>query len=125
MPFVLIEPANDKLISFFTPAGCVLNLKIFLDEKSLHCLKRSVPRGSRSKFLLVLEEDVLLKLCGNDVVISCDEAEARNLLLHAGHYPGVVASIHKALRSAGLPLEVPELPERDDENGTIGEKHTR
>jgi len=78
-------------------------LKIFLDDKSFHCLKRSVPRGSRSK--LVLEEAVLLKLFGNEVVISCDEAQAHNQLLYADHCPGVIASIHEALRSAGLPAD--------------------
>jgi hypothetical protein len=30
------------------------------------------------------------------------------LLLYAGHCPGVIASIHKAFRSAGLPLENPK-----------------
>jgi len=78
-------------------------LKIFLDDKSFHCLKRSVPRGSRSK--LVLEEAVHLKSFGNEVVISCDEAQAHNLLLYADHCPGVIASIHGALRSAGLPTD--------------------
>jgi hypothetical protein len=83
-------------------------LKIFLDDKRFHCLKQSVPRGSRSK--LVLEEAVPLKLFGNDVVISCDEAQARNLLLYAGHCPGVIASIHEALRSAGLSLDPVKAP---------------
>jgi hypothetical protein len=84
-----------------------MTLKIFLDDKSFHCLKQAIPRlkqaiphGSRSK--LVLEEAVPLKLFGNEVVISCDQAQARNLLLYADHCPGVIASIHKAFRSAGL-----------------------
>ena len=80
-----------------------MTLKIFLDDKSFHSLKRSVPHGSHSKS--VLKDAVHLKLFGNEVVISCDEAQARNLLLYAGHCPGVIASIHYALRSAGLPLE--------------------
>jgi hypothetical protein len=55
-----------------------------------------------------------LSLLGSNTLISCDEAEARNLLLYAGHCPGVVASIHHALRSARLPLEPPKKsPERD------------
>jgi hypothetical protein len=82
-----------------------MTLKIFLDEKNFHCLKRSIPPGSNSK--LVLKEAVQFKnvggwLLGSNVVISCDEVEARNLLLYAGHCPGAVASIHEALRSAGL-----------------------
>jgi hypothetical protein len=83
-------------------------LKIFLDQKSFHCLKRAIPRGSNSR--LVLAAAVQFKnvggyLFGNNVVISCDEAEARNLLLYAGHCPGGIASIHEAFRSAGLPLD--------------------
>jgi hypothetical protein len=42
---------------------------------------------------------------GSNAVVSCDEAEARSLLLYAGHCPGVVASINKALRSAGLAVD--------------------
>jgi hypothetical protein len=81
----------------------MMTVKIFLDDKSFHCLKQAIPHGSRSK--LVLEEAVPLKLFGNEVVISCDQAQARNLLLYAGHCPGVIASIHEAFRSAGLPLD--------------------
>jgi len=46
-----------------------------------------------------------LKFFGSNAVVSCDEAEARNLLLYANHCPGVIASIHEALRSAGLPVD--------------------
>lgn len=81
----------------------VRTLKIFLDDKSFHCLKQSIPPGSHSK--VVLKQAIHLKLFGSTDVLSCDEAEARNLLLYAGHCSGVVASIHKALRSAGLPLD--------------------
>jgi hypothetical protein len=77
-------------------------LKIVLDDKSFHCLKRCMPPGSRSK--LVFDEAVSLKFFGSNTVISCDEAEARNLLIYAGHCPGAVGSIQKALLSAGLPL---------------------
>ena len=80
-----------------------MNLKIVLDDKSFHCLKQSIPAASRSK--LIIENAVDLKLFGSNAVVSCDEAEARNLLLYAGHCPGVIASIHKALRSAGLPVD--------------------
>lgn len=77
-------------------------LKIFLDDKSFHCLKQSIPARSRSK--LVIDNAVHLTFFGSNAVVSCDETEARNLLLYASHCPGVVASIHEALRSAGLPL---------------------
>jgi hypothetical protein len=52
-----------------------------------------------------LEKAVPLNFFGTNTVISCDAPEARNLLLYASHCPGVIASIHKALRSAGLPVE--------------------
>jgi hypothetical protein len=89
-----------------------MTLKIFLDDKSFHCLKQCIPTGSRSK--LLLEKSVPLNFFGSNTVISCDEAEARNLLLYAGHCPGVVASIQKALRSAGLPVDHPtEIPRQE------------
>src|SRR5438874_9321906 len=75
-----------------------MSLKIFLDDRSFHCLKRSVPHGSHSKS--ILNDAVHLKLFGNDVVISCDEAQAHNLLLYAGHCPDVIASIHYTLRTS-------------------------
>ena len=80
-----------------------MNLKIFLDDKSFHRLKQSIPAGSRSK--LIIENSLHLKFFGSNAVVSCDEVEARNLLLYAGHCPGVIASIHEALRCAGLPLD--------------------
>src|SRR5262249_26209118 len=83
-----------------------MTLKIFLDDKSFHCLKHSIPAGSRSR--LLLHDPAHLSIVGSNTVITCDEAEARNLLLYASHCPGVIASIHKALRSAGLSLEIPE-----------------
>jgi hypothetical protein len=88
--------------------GASLHLKIFLDDKSFHCLKHSIPLGSHSK--LVIEHAVHLNLFGSNTVLSCDESEARNLLLYAGHCPGVVASVQKALRSAGLTLDDPKRP---------------
>ena len=78
-------------------------LKIFLDDKSFHCLKHAIPPGSPSK--IVLQDPARLSFFGNNTVLSCDKGEARNLLLYAGHCPGVIASIHRALRLAGLPLE--------------------
>jgi len=64
-----------------------------------------IPSGSRSKS--IIEKAVHLERFGSNAVLSCEEAEARNLLLYAGHCSGVIASIHKAFRSAGLPLENP------------------
>jgi hypothetical protein len=86
-------------------SSLIMILKIFLDDKSFHCLKQSIPSGSRSKS--IIEKAVHLERFGSNAVLSCEEAEARNLLLYAGHCPGVIASIHKAFRSAGLPLENP------------------
>ena len=84
-----------------------MTLKIFLDDKSFHCLKQSIPAGSRSKS--IIEKAVHLDLFGGNAVISCAEAEARNLLIDAGHCPGVIASIHKAFRSAGLLPKTPNI----------------
>jgi hypothetical protein len=78
--------------------GAQLKLKIFLDDKSFHCLKKSIPKASRSHSII----ENHLKFGTSNVVVSCDETEARNLLLYAGHCPGVIASIHEALRFAGL-----------------------
>lgn len=80
-----------------------MTLKIFLDDKSFHCLKEAIPPGSRSK--LVLQHAVRLGSFGSNTVITCNEAQARSLLLYAVHCPGVIASIHEALRSAGLSQE--------------------
>ena len=80
-----------------------MTLKIFLDDKSFYCLTESIPAGSRSKS--IIEKAVHLDLFGGNAVLSCDEAEARNLLLYAGHCPGVIAAIHKVFRDADLPLE--------------------
>ena len=89
--FVLLQP------HFF------MVLKIFLDDKGFHCLKRCIPRASHSK--IVVEEAMHLTFFGSNTVITCNEAEARNLLIYASHCPTAVASIHKAFRSAGLPIE--------------------
>jgi hypothetical protein len=40
-----------------------MTLKMFLDDKSFHCLKRAIPAGSRAK--LVIEEAVNLKFFGS------------------------------------------------------------
>ena len=77
-----------------------MTLKIFLDDKSFHCLKQSIPGGSRSKS--IIEKAVHLDLFGHNAVLSCEEAEARNLLLYAEHCPG-------AFRAAGLALTTPNV----------------
>ena len=79
-----------------------MNLKIFLDDKSFHCLKHSIPAGSRSKTVIANALH-----WNSNVVLTCNEAEARNLLLYAGHCPGVIAAIHKVFRDADLSLENP------------------
>jgi hypothetical protein len=87
-----------------TPAASFfMVLKIFLDDKGFHCLKRCIPRASHSK--IVVEEAMHLTFFGSNTVLTCNEAEARNLLIYASHCPTAVASIHKAFRSAGLPIE--------------------
>src|SRR5258708_16803959 len=84
-----------------------MTLKIFLDDKSFHCLKQSIPARSRSKS--IIEKAVHLDLFGGNAVICSNEAEARNLLIYAGHCPGVIASIYKAFRSAGLLFTTPNI----------------
>jgi len=80
-----------------------MNLGIVLDETGFHWLKECITRASRSK--VFFEDDVRVTFLGSKVVISCNEAEARKLLLFADDYPTVVASIHEALRSARLPID--------------------
>jgi hypothetical protein len=80
-----------------------MTLKIFLDDKSFHCLKRSIPAGSRA--IPIIEKAVHFDLFGSNVVLSCDKTDARILLLYAGHCPGAITSIHNAFQSAGLSLE--------------------
>ena len=63
----------------------IMTLKIFLDDKSFHCRKQSIPAASRSK--LIIQKAVHMDLFGSNAVVSCNEAEARNLLLYAGHCP--------------------------------------
>ena len=81
-------------------------LQIFLDEESFHCLKQSIPPGSR--FKSIIEKAVHLDFFESNAVLHCNEIEGRALLLYASHCPGVTAAIHKALRSEGLPLDPEE-----------------
>ena len=77
----------------------MVTLKIFLNDKSFRCLKHAIPSGSHSKF--VIRKAVHLDLFGGNTVLSCEEAEARNLLMYARHCPRVIASIHRAFHAAG------------------------
>jgi hypothetical protein len=102
----LTPPTSFKLPSGITAQRVLqwvasMTLKIFLDDKSFHCLTRSIPPRSHSK--LVLENDV--HFLGSNAIVSCNETEAGNLLLYAEHYPGVVASIKNAFRSASLAVD--------------------
>jgi hypothetical protein len=90
------------LLEFAVTIGCAMTLKIFVDDKGFYCLKRSIPVGSPSKF--IVEQSVHLNFFGSNTVISCDETEARNLLLYAAHCPTVISAIHRALVSAGIPI---------------------
>jgi hypothetical protein len=78
--------------------GAFMSLKIYLDEDSYHSLKRAVPRSSRSRTVLESVE----RASFFNIVITCGEAEARNLLLYADHCPRAVESIEKALRVAEI-----------------------
>ena len=55
-----------------------MTLKIFLDDKGFDCLKRSIPAGSHSRF--VVEEDVHLNFFGSNAVLRCDKAEATQFI---------------------------------------------
>jgi hypothetical protein len=85
----------------------MVTLKIFLDDKSLRCLKRAIPRGSHSK--LIIQKAVRLHLFGGNAVLSCVESEARNLLIYARHCPRVIASIHRAFHATGLAFTTPDF----------------
>ena len=73
-----------------------MSLRIFLDKNGFHSLKKAIPQGSPSK--AVLNGAVHLSFFGTNVVITCTEAEAQNLLLYANDSPAVAAAIRKALR---------------------------
>ncbi|HEY6999286.1 MAG TPA: hypothetical protein VH851_15225, partial [Candidatus Binatia bacterium] len=90
----------------------IMTLKIFLNDKSFHCLKQAIPPKSLSK--VIIEEAVHLNFFGSNTVLICDEAQARNLLLYVTHCPGVTTSIHKALLSAGLSLDPPAPDQSTD-----------
>jgi len=100
-------PGEHGLHNFRRGSIALMTLKIFLDDKSFHCLKHAIPSSSRSK--LIIRKAVHLDLFGGNAVLSCDEVEARNLLIYAGHCPSVIASIHNAFRAAGLAFTSPGI----------------
>lgn len=114
---VLLQSGQRKpcLPAFKALPVADMTLKIFLNDKSFHCLKQAIPPKSLSKVLV--EEAVHLNFFGSNTVLICDEAQARNLLLYVGHCPGVVTSIQKALLSAGLSLDSP-IPDQPTDSPT-------
>jgi len=63
-----------------------MTLKIFLDDKSFHCRKQSIPAASRSK--LIIQKAVHMDLFGSNAVVSCNEAEARKFVAVCRSLPG-------------------------------------
>jgi hypothetical protein len=79
----------------------LVTIKIFLDRNSFHTLKQSVPPRSNSR--LVLDSAVPVGFA--NVLLTCTETEARNLLRYADHLPKVLASIQQALQTVGRTRE--------------------
>jgi hypothetical protein len=75
----------------------VLSIKILLDHNSFYTLKKSVPPRSHCRTVL----DAAGPAGFSSVLLTCTEAEARNLLLYIDHSPKAVALIEEALRAAG------------------------
>jgi hypothetical protein len=69
-------------------------LKICLDDNTFHFLKRSVPELSQARAVLNSAEQVKFF----DVVLTCTESQARNLLLYADGCPKAIAIISAILR---------------------------
>jgi hypothetical protein len=107
---VYYSPVHFAQAEVFAGDG-EMTLKVFLDDRSFHQLRRSIPRRSASKVLI--DKAVRLKFFAVTAVITCDEIQARNLLLYGGHHSGVVASIHRAFLSAGLSLDSQATPSDD------------
>jgi transcriptional regulator of acetoin/glycerol metabolism len=87
-----------------------MTLTIFLIEKDFTRLNRIVPVGSHSKKVLaraVHFESVAGRFSARNYVLTCEEAEARNLLMYAeGECPGAAAGILEAFRGASLAPEI-------------------
>jgi hypothetical protein len=81
-------------------------LKIFIDKKNFECLRGSLPAGSHSKSVLdqaVHFANVGGLFLGSNFVVTCTDAEARNLLMYAiDKCPGTASIIAEALREEGL-----------------------
>ena len=86
-----------------------MTLTIFVGEKDFTCLTRTIPVGSHSKQVLahaVRFTSVAGSFSPGNYIVSCEESEARNLLMYArGECPGAAASIVEACRAVGLAPE--------------------
>jgi hypothetical protein len=86
-----------------------MTLTIFLIERDFKCLNRFVPVGSHSKKVLgeaVPFASVAGRFSARNYIITCDETEARILLMYARECTGAAARILEAFRVPGL---APEL----------------
>jgi hypothetical protein len=84
-----------------------VTLTVFITEKDFGCLSRAVPVGSHSKRVLAQADHFAsaADTAGN-YVLTCEENEARNLLMYARvKCPGAAASILEALRAVGVSPE--------------------
>jgi hypothetical protein len=83
-----------------------MRLKIFIDNKNFECLRQYVPPGAIC--VPVLKHAVHIANIADpqgagNAVVTCDDIEARDLLMHArSSCPGAVTRISEALRAAGL-----------------------
>jgi hypothetical protein len=82
-----------------------MQIDIFLTEESFQCLDKAVPAGAKSR--APLDKFNTLKDCGfptgNDIAITSDEEQARDLLAQAReHCKMAVEDIRIAIQCAGL-----------------------
>ena len=81
-----------------------MRLKIFIDNKNFECLKQYIPPGAIC--VPILEQAVHIANIANpqgNAVVTCDDIEARDLLMHArSSCPGAATRISEAFRAAGL-----------------------
>jgi hypothetical protein len=83
-----------------------MTLTIFISKEDFTCLNRIVPVGSHSKKVLAKAVNFADRFSVGNYVITCDENEARNLLMYArAQCPGTSARIGEAFRAANLASE--------------------
>ena len=83
-----------------------MTLTIFITQKEFNCLSRNIPIGSHSKKILAHPVQLASKFISGNYVLSCEEPEARNLLMYArDRCPGAAAQIIEAFKAAGLAPE--------------------